>query len=93
MTTVGTVSFTYRGEPILVAVDLPNPKVDVISTESDGKHTIDIKISRGNVERTYEGGKSGGYSRDGAVREAVERILKDPAADEFRPAQPKRPGV
>jgi hypothetical protein len=64
--------------------DLPRPTVDVTSRE-DGGHKVDVTISRGSIEKKYEGGKTGGFSRDGAFKEAVEQILADPHTAEWLP--------
>ncbi len=65
--------------------DLPRPDVEVTSVESDGGHIVDITVSREGHSRKYEGGRDGGFSRDGAVKDAVRKMLDDPYTLEWIP--------
>src|ERR1700692_4300941 len=58
-----------------VMTDLPRPDVTVVSSESGGYTKIDVNIKRGDSGRPYE---ANGASRDGAVKDVVEKVLADP---------------
>lgn len=76
---------------LIAAADLPRPTVEVTSREEgDGLslgHRVDVTISRGNAGKKYEGGKTGGYSHDGALKDVIEQIIADPYTAEWLPAR------
>lgn len=67
-----------------MAADLPRPTVDVTSRETDVGHEVDVVIHREGKARSFKGGGQG-ISRDGAVKDVIDRILGDHNSAEWIP--------
>ena len=64
--------------------DLPQPKVDVTSRETDSGHELDVMISRDNRGKSY----TGKGTRDEAVKQVIDKVLADPYTGEWVPRKP-----
>jgi len=64
--------------------DLPRPRVEVVSRETDAGAEVDVVISRDNKARTFTGGGQG-KSRDQAYGEAMDKVLGDHRTAEWIP--------
>ncbi len=65
--------------------ELPRPDVQVVTRQTEVAQECDIVISRDGKAKTYVG--SDATSRDGAVKEAVEKIIGDGQTAEWLPGK------
>lgn len=61
-------------------MDLPKPTVDVAERDGYGYKGIDVTVSRDGKSRTWSGTSS---TTQGAVRDAVEKMLDDHHTAEY----------
>ena len=64
--------------------DLPRPTVDVTSRETDVGSVVDVVISRDGKAKSYTG-TAAPTNRDGAFKDAVEKVLNDGTTAEWLP--------